>query len=253
MGYGDTLMSIGEAKRLYRVNQNPVMIVGRDGRPIRSELFDGVPYLTTKPLRSPYQRLINGPGARPYIAAKTETHWTWRPYKPEPATVILTAEEKAFAEPYRGMVLLEPTVKKIGHSNKDWGAIHWQQLDSMLRAKKIPAVQPYRQGDHRLLHSTHVLASTFRQAIAVLSVCRAAVLPEGGLMHAAAAVGVRSVICYGGFISPDITGYKMHRNLFTGGKACGMRVDCQHCRMAMADITSRLVFDTLMDLLREYE
>lgn len=250
MGYGDILMSIGEAKRLYRTNQRSVMIVGRDGQPIRSDLFNGVSYLVTRPSLSPYQRLVNGPGVRPYIATKTEAKWSWRVYKPEPADIVFTAAELAFAEPYRGAVLLEPNIKGIGHKNKDWGPINWQQLDSLLHVKKIPVLQCYRPGDHVLLHAKPVQTSSFRLTAAVLSVCRAAVLPEGGLHHAAAAVGVPSVVIYGAFISPSQTGYAMHRNLFTGGRPCGMRTDCAHCRSAMASITPAMVFDNLKEILK---
>ena len=242
-------MSIGEAKRLHKTHNTPVMIVGRDGRPIRSDLFNGVPYLTTKPLRGPlYQRMVNGPGVRPYIASKTAEKWTWRPYQPEPADVVFTPEELAFAEPYRGKVLVEPHVKSIGHRNKDWGWSNWWRFDAIARFEGL--VQCVKPGDKTMPNAKAVVTTTFRQTMAVLSVCRAAVLPEGGLHHAAAALKVPAVVIFGGFIAPNITGYRQHRNLFTGGKACGIRTDCKHCREAMGKITSGMVLDELRGLLK---
>ena len=249
MGLGDVLMSIGEAKRLHRSNNLPVQIVGRDGRPIRSDLFKGIPYIIQRPIRTPYQRLINGPGVRPYIAGKTAERWTWRLYIPEPAEIVFTPDELAFAKPFAGSILIEPNVKDIGHTNKDWGRERWGALLRPLRDMGIVPLQCGPSGS-RWLGVRHVVTPTFRHAMAVLSVCKAAILPEGGLHHAAAAVGTPAVVIFGGFIGPDVTGYSQHRNLFTGGKACGMRTNCAHCKDAMAKITPTRVIDELKGILK---
>ena len=255
MGHGDVLMSMGEAKKLHAQTKQKVLILRPDGMPVKSDLFNGVPYLARDKFDAVRcSRMINGPGARPYIASKTDQKWTWRAYTPEPAELVFTAAEKAFAEPYRGMVMLEPNVKAIGHRNKDWGPINWQQLDSALHAlggaAKIPTVQCAPQGSKFLLHVKRVPTSTFREACAVLSVCRAFVGSEGGLHHAAAAVGVPAVVIFGGFISPAVTGYSTHRNLFTGsGLGCGIRSDCPHCRASMLKTTPALVLETLKEIL----
>jgi hypothetical protein len=248
-------MSMGEAKRLHAQTQQSVMILRTDGMPVRSDLFDGVPYVAQHRGLLPVARLVNGPGARPYIADKTPQKWTWRPYKPIPADLVFTSAERAFAEPFRGTVMLEPNVKSIGHRNKAWSPIFWQQLDSTLHAlggaAKIPTVQCGAPGSRPLIHAKFVGTATFRQACAVLSVCRAFVGTEGGLMHAAAALGVPGVIIYGGFIGPDVTGYSLHRNLFTGsGLGCGMRSDCGHCRESMLKITPTMVLDNLKEILK---
>jgi ADP-heptose:LPS heptosyltransferase len=154
----------------------------------------------------------------------------------------------AFAEPYRGLVMLEPNVKDIGHRNKDWGWTNWWKLDALARFEGL--VQCVRDGDRSLPNVKRVLTTSFRQTAAVLSVCRAYVGPEGGLHHAAAAVGVPAVVLFGAFISPEQTGYKQHRNIFTGGKACGMRSDCPHCRAAMNKISPEMVLGELQGLLK---
>ncbi len=248
IGFGDTLMSIGEAKRLHQQTANPVMIVDQYRRPVRSDLFNGVPYLTTKPLKVPFTRMLNAPGHRPYIAGKTAEKWTWRPYTPIPADIVFTPEELAFAAPYRGMVMVEPNAKEIGHKNRDWGWPNWWKFDAIARFENL--VQCTRPGVNLLPNAKHVLTTSFRQTAAVLSVCRAFVGAEGGLVHAAAAVGVPAVVAWGGFIGPNITGYKHHRNLFTGGVPCGMRTDCKHCRDAMNKITPEMMFNELKDVLK---
>lgn len=247
-------MAMGEARALHKRTKQPVMIVGRDGRPIRSDLFAGVPYIIQRPPKTgPFQRLVNGPGCRPYIAGKTDERWSWKPYKPIPAELKFTDAELAFAEPYRGMIMVEPHVKNIGHDNKAWGAINWQQLDSAiwsagLRLGRVVQCGP-PAGTHWLLHATKVPTDTFRQALAVMSVCRAFIGTEGGLMHGAAAVGVPGVILWSEFISPEITGYDMHRNLRHAGKPCGMRTNCESCRRSMSMITVTEVVTNLKEIL----
>lgn len=250
MGLGDVLMSIGEAKRVHQRAQQPVLITDAAGRPVRSDLFTGVPYLLTRAVRNVrFQRLVNCPGHRPYIKAKAGTHWTWRDYQPEPADIVLTERELVDTDRYRGCVMIEPNVKDIGHRNKDWGWGNWLKLAKLLEAEGIPVVQCHRSGDRLLPYGQQRSTASFRETLAVLSKCRAYVGPEGGLHHGAAAMRVPAVVIYGGFIGPRQTGYSTHRNLFTGGEPCGSRVDCMHCRAAMNAITPEMVLAELKGLL----
>jgi hypothetical protein len=250
MGFGDVLMSMGEARALHKQTKQPVMIVGRDGRPIASDLFAGIPYIIQKPTKSgPFQRIMNGPGVRPYIAGKTEERWSWRRYKPQPAQLVFTDSELEFAERYRGRVMIEPNTKAIGHGNKAWPSERWTELVAQLQTDGVPLVQCLPDGHTMPLTDTHALTPSFRYAAAVLSVCRALVATEGGLMHAAAAVGVPGVILWSEFISPETTGYDMHRNLRHAGKPCGMRVDCDSCRRSMEFISVTEVVTNLKEIL----
>lgn len=249
-------MSIGEARALHKRTGQRVMIVGRDGRPVKSDLFNGLPYLVTHPRHAkgqPYQRLVNGSGVRPYIAAKSDDRWTWRRYAPIAGEVRFTDDELQFAEKYRGMIMLVPEVKKIGHSNKDWGPIYWSQLDSMIWAHGVQfgrAVQCGPSGARWLNHATPAITPTFRHALAVLSVCRAVVTTEGGLMHGAAAVGTPAVVIWSEFISPEITGYRQHKHLRKAGESCGRRADCPGCRKSLTAITPVEVFHALEEILK---
>jgi ADP-heptose:LPS heptosyltransferase len=147
--------------------------------------------------------------------------------------------------------MLEPTVKAVGHGNKAWLLTYWSQLATKLQAAKVgPLIQCNPLEVRALPGAATVKTPSFRHAVAVLSVCRALVTTEGGLMHAAAAVGVPAVVVFGGFISPEVTGYSLHRNLFSGdGLGCGMRSACDHCRRAMARITPAMVHNHLRGLL----
>jgi ADP-heptose:LPS heptosyltransferase len=94
------------------------------------------------------------------------------------------------------------------------------------------------------------LPPTFRLACAVLANCRAFVGTEGGLHHAAAALGIPSVVLFSEFIGPDITGYKTHRNLRHAGPACGSRLPCQGCVDSMNAISVDEVTTNLWEVAR---
>lgn len=245
---GDELMAAGEARRLHEKHGRPVMIVDRSGRARSHELWTGIPYITDSPLANAAgapMRLLNCSGVRPYIAGKTMRQWSWRPFTPTPAEIVFTPEEKAFAEPYRGMVMIEPNVKNIGHPNKAWVLDRWLAL-SKTRQDFVQCVSdPSQSLPNNVLK---VITPTFRHAAAVLSVSRAFVGTEGGLMHAAAAVGTPAVILWSEFISPEITGYKTQTNLRHAGKPCGNRMACAACRRSMEVITVDEVVDALEKL-----
>jgi ADP-heptose:LPS heptosyltransferase len=246
-------MAAGQARKLHKSTGLPVMIVGRDGRPRWSELWNGVPYIIHRAGGRQFVRLMNGPNVRPYVAGKTLKNWTWRAFKPTPAEIVFTPEEKAFAEPYRGLVMIEPNVKAIGHDNKAWLAPRWLDLVKLLetRSREAVTVQCVPPSGASALSPdwiTTATTPTFRHALAVLSVAKAFVGTEGGLMHGAAAVGTPAVILWSEFISPEITGYSTMTNLRHAGKPCGNRLNCLGCRKSMEAITVTEVIEALEKL-----
>lgn len=247
MGWGDEIIVTAQARELQRRDPRPVMVIDARGRPRWSDLWEHNPRIIRERRSGGCQLLLNGPGARPYIAAKGATHWSWKPFRCEPGEIYLTVEERAFAERWRGRVLIQPNVKpKPEAVNKQWIWPRWQALVDMGLADMVQVGPP---GTRLLDRVKHADTPTFRLACAVLSVCRAYVGTEGGLHHAAAALGVPAVVLFGGFISPEMTGYETHRNLYRGGAPCGARLPCQHCSEAMQAITADEVAHHLKALL----
>lgn len=247
MGIGDDLMACGEARHMHAKTGQPVFIRRRDGKPYWSPLWDGVPFLLRR--HAPGCNIIvNGGGVRGYIDSKAADRWTWKRYHARPALIVFKPDEIEFAAKHAGRVMIEPNGKNVGHANKVYP--RWTEV---VRAMPDTQFVQCGFGDTRWItepNVRHVVTSTFRQAAAVLAVSRAFAGNEGGLMHAAAAVNVPGVITFGGFISFEATGYKMHRNLFTGtGLGCGMRTNCAHCRKAMAHITPDEIVEHLRALL----
>lgn len=248
MGIGDELMAAGQARKLREVSNQPVAIVDQRGNLRRHPVWENNSDVATV-LTQTTPRLLNCSGIRPYIAAKTTTRWVWKKFTPTPARIVLYSREEQFGKEHgTDRIMIEPNVKALTHTNKQWIWERWQEL-----ADRHPGrfVQVGAANARRLDRVHFVQTDDFRQAAAVLRYALAFVGPEGALHHAAAALGVPAVVLFGGFISPDITGYADHRNLFTGGTACGMRVDCQHCRVAMDKIRVDKVDQQLGEVLDE--
>lgn len=232
-------MAAGDARRAREAagrDSPPVGIVDRFGRRRSHPLWAYCPDVAPEHYAT---RLLvrNGGKCRPYqdFAGSTADRWRWQPYRPHPARILLPADLRARYAFAGGTVLIEPNVKPQRHRNKDWGWDRWQELVRLLPA--LPWLQIGPANARRLAGVRFAETPDFVAALAVMSHARAAALPEGGLHHAAAAFGVPAVVIFGGFVAPENTGYAMHRNLFTGGTACGSRFDCAHCRQAMDAIT----------------
>jgi ADP-heptose:LPS heptosyltransferase len=255
VGWGDELMAAGQAqaRRADDPQGRRVRILDRHKQVRWHPLWEGNADLVRPGEAGDFLYVLNGPGLRPYIADKTPDRWTWKKFSPTPARIKFTKAEREFARHGAGAILIEPAIKPKASPNKDWGWKRWQALVDL--QPDWPWLQVGAPGAARLRGVRFLETADFRQAMAVLSACRTAVLPEGGLHHAAAAVGVPAVVIYGGFISPAQTGYRLHRNLFTGVLPCGERRVCAHCTQAMAAITPQGVIDELNELraLREPE
>jgi hypothetical protein len=248
MGWGDEIMATADVRAMQQKDPRKVAVLGKNGLARWHPIWDQNERIATPDevaLGVPVQWLNNYAGHRPYLdyARSDRNRFYFTDYRAQPGEIVLTREELAWgaARVDPGSILLEPNLKNGATPNKNWGSANWAALAQLL-ADDFPLIQigPMR-GYRQLKRARFVETPTVRAAASVVAAVRAAVLPEGGLHHAAAALGVRAVVLFGGYISPDTTGYAAHTNLFTGGVACGMRVRCEHCRDAMRAITAQQV------------
>ena len=146
-------------------------------------------------------------------------------------------------------VIVEPNLKPTASLNKDWGFFRYQRLVAM--RPDVPWLQLGRAGARRLAGTRRLTTPDFRRAAAVLARARAYVGPEGGLHHAAAALGVPAVVIFGAFTAPANTGYDGHLNLYRphGPGPCGGRRACDDCAASLAAITPEEVAAALDRLL----
>ncbi len=249
MGWGDEIMVTGEVKRRAAGTVRRFAILNRADKHRWHEIWEGNPRIA-RPGESFDEELKNCGGHRPYIKATDSDRFAWQPYAPEPGEIFLTEEERLYGR-QGGGVLLQPHLKSAASPNKDWGVERWQRLVAL--APHIRWVQIGEPGTKRLRGVRFIETGSFRKACAVLAFSRAAVLQEGGMHHAAAALGVPAVVIFGGFISPAVTGYPAQRNLFTGtGLGCGWRIKCKCCAQAMAAIEPGRVLTELEASLEEH-
>ena len=253
IGMGDEIMVSGQARVAQQKNNLPVVVFDRNLRIRAHEMWANNRRIhITWDRKSAITPIHNGPGVRPYIANKTDERWTWKDFTPPVGELYFSKDELRFASLFpKDVIIIEPNTKHKAPVNKDWGLARWMRTAELLHKEGLRVVQMGIAGAHELKGVEFIITPWFRHACAILAGARAAVLPEGGLHHAAAALNVPAVVVYGGFISPRQTGYELHRNIFTGGEPCGMRVPCGHCKKAMSEISPEMVVHNLMEVINE--
>lgn len=174
---------------------------------------------------------------RPYMTAKAPDRYTWKAYGPPKGELYFTPEEQAFGDRYAGRLIVEPHIKPGASPNKQWPWKYWNKVVWLLEQAGVRVTQLGGAYTKELAAADYIRTDTIRQAAAVIACARGVVIHEGGLMHIAAATETPAVVIYGGFIAPEVTGYRDQTNLFTGtGLGCGMRTFCQCCYDAMEKI-----------------
>lgn len=247
MGIGDEIMAAGRAMKLSRRLGVPVRITNAQGQTRYHPVWEGNPYITLNDSAPP---LVDCGGHRAYIAypftADGHGYTLWRA-RDEPARLYLNEAELEFGDRVAGagdFVVIEPHIKAGANVNKRWD--RWQELVDMLPGVRFVQMGP--PGTPMLRGVTPVVTPSFRAACGVLASARALVASEGGLHHAAAALGVRAVVIFGGSPSAKATGYDSHLNI-GGDDPCGRWKPCRHCAEKMAAITPEIVAKSLQSIL----
>lgn len=174
--------------------------------------------------------------------------WVWNyDFHAAPGEIFLSDEERQFAQRFPGdVVLIEPNVPafKTVAPNKQWPVSRYREVAARLQADGATVAQfVYPAMKETIAGAVPVKTPSFRHAMAALARAALYIGPEGGLHHAAAAVGIPAVVLFGGFIPPSVTGYATHTNLTGGGEACGSLKPCDHCRLAMKAISADQVLE----------
>lgn len=254
MGWGDELMVTGQARVLQQRDPRKVRVVYETPR--WHEAWDHNPRIARPDEVGDFQTLRpRDDYRRPYIAGKTAQQWTWLPWGPPTGELYFSEAESLFASRHAGRIVIEPRLKPAASPNKNWGRARWVELVTLARAAGLQLTQMGPIEKYRLPGVDYLITPTMRYAAAVLSTARAAVLPEGAMHHACAALGTPAVVIFGGYIAPSVTGYPGQRSLFPADArwplGCGMRVPCPHCERAMASITAADVLHELEELLEK--
>lgn len=247
VGIGDELMVTGMVREAQARDPRRVRIEYEKGRPRWSPLWAGNTRIVRPGDQGDFQTLRPRENyLRPYCIGKTQTQWTWTRYAPPVGEIYLTADELAFGKVHEGKIMLSPAVKPGASPNKQWGAERWARLASLLGGDLIQV----GEAEHVPLPGVRFVRTSIRQAAAVISRARLLITGEGAPHHIAAVFRTPTIVIYGGYISPEVTGYAGQVAFFRGGGlGCGMRVPCAHCAEAMASISPEEVGEAARRLL----
>lgn len=258
MSYGDEIMAAGQARVLAERTGKRVRITGRRGKPRWSDLWSGLPWIQQPgDSRAGFVDMANGPGCRPYVDYAAGFSWEhgcrytgWRACDHRGA-IAFTPDEVAFARAadVSGAVLVEPHIAEGSNPNKQWGRGKWEALLALL--PDVEWIQAGPPGTPVVPGARLVETPTFRLGAAVLAACRAAVLPEGGLHHAAAAIGHERVVTLIGCApSAHCLAYADQVNFVGPANGCGSWRENAPCCAAYWDgLSPEAVLTALEELL----
>ena len=267
MGVGDALMAVGEVKELKKKKPNAKFIIGDGNRSYWNEVFDNNPDIIRGSEEKNYNDVIwikNYEGNRPYKNygdSFPKDNYNWKKYKALRGEFYFTNKEIAVAEKVitaikknigqKKIIFIEPHVKKrLGYENKDWGFHNWQKVVDELNPI-YTFLQITYEGRQSIKGSININGLNFRTSSAILSMCDLFLGTEGGMAHAAAATNRNAVVIWGGHISPDITGYDFHNNLFNKHplSPCGSKNVCKHCLEELKKISTEQVIKEIKKII----
>lgn len=272
MGYGDELIGSGFAKGL--AAQGKRMAFG-DGTAIRWTQRAHVIFKNNPNVAPPGSERASDlvwkahyQGNRCYNR-QVEGRWEWIK-QPEngitPGELFFDDIEIRWSkvavpgETGRRMVLMEPNVPafKNVRGNKSWPGNRYDEVARAIANAgyfpvQITLPRPYGPGYESKFCQKVPNPTDIRHSFALLRRAKLYVGPEGGMHHAAAALGVPAVVIFGGFISPEVTGYPEHVNIFKGGEPCGSLTDCEHCKASLLAISAEEVIEHSLAQLKARE
>ena len=241
MGLGDWLMASGDAKEANERTGKKVKLGNGVTMFLDSQVFANNPRMASNS-DTDVVWVKNYQGHRPYLKGTKDGRLLFNDdYKPRVGEIYFNQlEQKSIKKIDKDYIVVEPNVKRVyAHTvNKAW-----HDWDELLK-HDLPWLQ---LGDVTVERYTKWKeTNTFREALQVLSKAKLFVGTDGGLHHAAAALGIPSVVIWTGFTSPRHLGYDTHRNIHDGSEPCGTYDSvCQHCLLKSKAITVEQVLDAV--------
>ena len=241
MGLGDWLMASGDAKEANERTGKKVKLGNGVTMFLDNQIFANNPRMASNS-DTDVVWVKNYQGHRPYLKGTKDGRLLFNDdYKPRVGEVYFNQlEQKSIKKIDKDYIVVEPNVKRVyAHTvNKAWHG--WEELFK----HDLPWLQ---LGDVTVERYTKWKeTNTFREALQVLSKAKLFVGTDGGLHHAAAALGIPSVVIWTGFTSPRHLGYDTHRNIHDGSEPCGTYDSvCQHCLLKSKAITVEQVLDAV--------
>ena len=274
MGYGDDLLITKFAAEVKEKHPDRQIVIGKANKKeaYHSIIFDNNPNISdcrNLNKSKPIHIIDYHPGNRPYIDynRSNKYNYVWNDnFKPVPGEIYFSKEEITQAEKiyqdalnfwknknikkYKKIIFIETSSTKIDskqfalkHRNLSWGIKNWINLINNIK------------NDYLIIHSNHEktepikdiyspITLDFRLACALMSKCDLYVGAHGGFAHVAAALKKNAIIYFGGWATPKVLGYDIHKNIYFENpeSPCGMYgKECLHCEEARKAITPEII------------
>lgn len=185
------------------------------------------------------ERIVFKPGNAIAMLCKRFDCEAASPPRPE---LFFTEEERRrvarWTEGLGDFLALEPHAKDDYSPNKSWFFERWQEVVDQV-SELITVVQVGLPGKALLKRVVDFRGiGSFRDTACLLGGAKLFVGTDGGLMHAARAVGIDSVILYGGYTPIELTAYSNNVNIYhhTDCTPCGLRIECPFHKKCLASI-----------------
>ncbi len=150
-------------------------------------------------------------------------------------------------------VVIEPHSKSQWFGDlREWPFERWERVVEWLCDQNYPVVQIGEGGRPVLEGAIDVTGrASFREAVLLMKRSRLFLGQEGGLMHAANAVNVPSVIVWGGLTLPEFAAYSKHTVLCTRVDCapCGLRGHCPYDKKCLTTVETSDVISAVSDTL----
>jgi ADP-heptose:LPS heptosyltransferase len=252
-GLGDNLLLTALLPELKRLMPDRRIVVETPWK----EIFYNNPYVdwvtdrhikTTKRHIKPVYR-VEGRGDRPFL--EQMMRYIDSEKVGSPRIYLSEHEMEAAKAAYPGgHVAVCPTGKVVFSSNRrEWGLDRFQELRNLLSECRF--VQVGLAGDPLLENVSDARGLPIRESAAIIANARFFLGLEGGFMHVAKAVGTKSVVIFGGYMLPEVSGYPENVNITS-------EVDCSPCynshvartpcdsMKCMKAVSPRMVYDVIM-------
>ncbi len=235
MGYGDYMMLIGRARLLRAMTKKNLTFTSKEseGSAYYQSVIKGNPYMLLSENVSK-RGLTSIDLKREFL--RTSDQKDARFFSPHPGEIFLDQEEKLEATEIGKQILKASDGKQViycAFTSKSSEVINGQRVEYKFSVNRQPSYEFVRRlirllskeyflvcSKHEDVYiggETYILPSfSYRQLVQIMTYCDAYVGVEGGSHHAAAAAGLRGVVLYGKWLSPESTGYNFHYNLSSG-------------------------------------
>lgn len=235
MGIGDQVMAAGRAKLLHKATGKRICI-GKYPTILWSPLYNQNPYLVSPSEgdSGACKWLEDSPGSRPYIdyqgtrlhsdnrrmVGKKFRRWVFmKNHSPEPMEIFFTHQEEWERDQLRKRpyILLSPHIKSKAPPNKKWPFEYYQQLVDNLK-NDLHIIQSKKDHSEEELMGVDGRQLNVRELAVYISTAALVICSEGLLHHLAAAFNTPAIVFFGGFISPNVTGYDYQQSIYVQDK-----------------------------------